>query len=64
MNSFGWGGRRGDMHADPVWVLSVFFFLYMLVTVVALEIIAKGFSESPVTTVAICFHVAQGKEKS
>ena len=53
------------MHADPVWVLSVFFFfLYMLVTVVALEIIAKGFSESPVTTVAICFHVAQGKEKS
>ena len=53
------------MHADPVWVLSVFFFfLYMLVTVVALEIIAKGFSESPVTTVAICFHVAQGKEKN
>lgn len=26
MNSFGLGGRRGDMRADPVWVLSVYFF--------------------------------------
>ena len=36
----------------------------MLVTVMALEISAKGFTESPVISVAISFHVAQGKEKS
>ena len=32
--------------------------------VVALEISAKGFIDSPVTSVAIRFHVAQGKEKN
>lgn len=36
----------------------------MLVTVVALEISAEGFTESPVTSVAVHLHVAQGKEKN
>lgn len=36
----------------------------MLVTVVTLEISAKGFIDSPVASVAIRFHVAQGKEKN